>query len=124
MARAAQKVVGLGTRLGNSLATQGPKLATEAVEYSKPRLSKFWYYAKVELVPPTPGEFPAIQKGISDIIKSARTGKFANLTVKEAWANTLVCAEVAFWFFIGEQIGRRSIVGYNVKSDYEPHPYI
>jgi len=124
MARAAQKVVGLGTKLGASLATQGPKVAAQAAEYSKPRLAKFWYYAKVELVPPTPGEFPAIQKGIADIIKSAQTGKFANLTVKEAWLNTLVCAEVAFWFFIGEQIGRRSVIGYNVKSDYEPHGYI
>ncbi|XP_071500359.1 ATP synthase subunit g, mitochondrial-like [Diadema antillarum] len=124
MARAAQKLVGVGQRLGTSLATQGPKLASEAVEYSKPRLAKFLYYAKVELVPPTPGEFPAVQKGVMDIIKAARTGKWAQLTVKEAWLNTLVCAEVAFWFFVGEQIGRRSVIGYNVKSDYEPHGYI
>ena len=44
--------------------------------------------------------------------------------MQEAWVNTLVCAEIAFWFFVGEQIGRRSIVGYNVESDYEHPSYI
>ena len=68
---------------------------TEAVEFSKPRLAKFWYYAKVELVPPTPGEFPAIQKGVMDIVKAAKTGKYANLTVK-------VC--IALWLSIPEYI--------------------
>lgn len=46
------------------------------------------------------------------------------LSFQEAWVNTLVCAEIAFWFFIGEQIGRRSFIGYNIKSDYEPAGYI
>ncbi|XP_071841685.1 ATP synthase subunit g, mitochondrial-like [Apostichopus japonicus] len=124
MAKAAQKLVGLGTRLGTSLATQGPKVAGDALQWSRPRLSKFWYYARVELTPPMPADVPAISKGFSKIVDSAKTGKFMNLTVKEAWVNTLVCAEVAFWFFIGEQIGRRSFVGYNIKSDYEPHGYI
>lgn len=76
------------------------------------------------MTPPMPSDIPAISNGFSKIIASARTGKFMNLTVKEAWVNTLICAEVAFWFFIGEQIGRRSFIGYNIKSDYEPASYI
>nr|XP_002736779.1 PREDICTED: ATP synthase subunit g, mitochondrial-like [Saccoglossus kowalevskii] len=88
--------------------------------WSKPRLSKFWYYAKVELIPPTPAEFPKISKGISDIVASAKTGKWKQLTVREAWLNTLVAVEVCFWFFIGEQIGRRSLIGYNIDLAVEP----
>ncbi|XP_071958745.1 ATP synthase subunit g, mitochondrial-like [Antedon mediterranea] len=124
MAKVAQKLVGLTQRLGTSMVVQGPKITSDAVQYSKPRLSKFWYYAKVELAPPYPSEFPQIMKSAQDIVKSATTGKWAQLTVKEAWLNTLVCMEVAFWFFVGEQIGRKSIVGYKVNSDFEPLGYI
>ena len=42
------------------------------------------------------------------------TGKFLDVTVKEAAANTLVVAEIAFWFYVGEIVGRRSLIGYNV----------
>ncbi|XP_033641518.1 ATP synthase subunit g, mitochondrial-like [Asterias rubens] len=124
MAKALQKMVGMGQRLGTTVVTQGPKVAGDAMQWSKPRLSKFWYYARVELTPPSPADIPAIQKGFSNIVASARTGKWKQLTTKEAWLNTLVCVEVAFWFFIGEQIGRRSIIGYNVKSDFEEPVYI
>ncbi|XP_033119747.1 ATP synthase subunit g, mitochondrial-like [Anneissia japonica] len=124
MAKAAQKLAGLGQRLGSSLMVQGPKVASDAFAYSKPRLTKFWYYAKVELAPPFPNEFPQVMKGVQDVVKSATTGKWAQLTVKEAWVNTLVCVEVAFWFFVGEQIGRKSIVGYDIKGDFKPLGYI
>jgi len=36
------------------------------------------------------------------------------IVFQEAWLNSLVTAEVVFWFFIGECIGKRSIVGYHV----------
>merc|ERR1719184_698039 len=37
-------------------------------------------------------------------------GILENVTVKEAWLNTLITAEIAFWFFVGECIGKGSIV--------------
>ena len=45
---------------------------------------------------------------------AALAGKFMNVTVKQACVNTLVAAEIAFWFYVGEIIGRRSLIGYNV----------
>jgi F-type H+-transporting ATPase subunit g len=62
-------------KLLNSL----PKLT---VDFARPRLNTFWRYAKVELKPPTPGEFGEIGKGISNIVNGASSGKWAKVTVK------------------------------------------
>ncbi|XP_040827934.1 ATP synthase subunit g, mitochondrial-like [Ochotona curzoniae] len=82
--------------------------------YSKPRLATFWHYAKVELVSPTPAEILTAIQSLKKIIHSAQTGSFKQLTVKEAMLNGLVATEVWMWFYIGEIIGKRGIVGYNV----------
>lgn len=47
-------------------------------------------------------------------MRSARTGAWKNLTVKEATVNTVIGLEVMFWFFAGECIGKGSLVGYQV----------
>jgi len=47
-------------------------------------------------------------------INNLTTGKFQDLEVKKAWQNVLVATEVICWFFVGEVIGRRSLIGYNV----------
>ena len=89
-------------------------MVAAAVTYSKPRLATFWHYAKVELVPSTPGEIPTAIQSVKKIIQSAKTGSFKHLTVKEAVLNGLVATEVWMWFYIGEIIGKRGIVGYEV----------
>ncbi|KAL7738917.1 hypothetical protein ACLKA6_016920 [Drosophila palustris] len=81
-----------------SVATKGSGLLNRLLVQARPQLDVFLKYAKVELTPPTPGDIPAIRQSI----------------VKEAWLNTLVTAEVIFWFYIGECIGKRHLVGYNV----------
>jgi F-type H+-transporting ATPase subunit g len=91
-----------------------PIIAKGLVESSKPKLATFVKYAKVELVPPTPAEIPQALKGFGQLLKSTATFRWRKLTVKEAWLNTLVGTEIALWFFIGECIGKRHIVGYKV----------
>ena len=71
-------------------------------------------YAVVELTPPSPTELPAIKNGIVKLLSGAKTGAWKNLTVREAWLNTLVAAEICFWFYAGEVIGKRHLVGYKV----------
>ena len=69
-------------------------MVATAVTYSKPQLATFWRYAKVELIPPTPGEIPTAIQSMKKIIQSAKTGSFKHLTVKEAVLNGLVATEV------------------------------
>ncbi len=45
-------------------------------------MSRFWYFARVELRPPSPSEFGQVQEGIQQIVKSASTGAWRQLTVK------------------------------------------
>ncbi|KOC69712.1 ATP synthase subunit g, mitochondrial [Habropoda laboriosa] len=85
-------------------------LATNA----RPALSKFVYYAKVELVPPKISDIPAIRSGITNLFSSIKNRQFLQLTVREVWLNTLVGIEIYCWFFVGECIGKRHLIGYKV----------
>ncbi|XKL61458.1 hypothetical protein PGB90_008515 [Kerria lacca] len=72
-------------------------------------------YAKVELIPPKPSEFREIKQGIGNVICAYKNKSYKNLTIKEVWLNTLITTEVILWFFVGEIIGRRNLVGYHQK---------
>lgn len=67
--------------------------------------------ALVELRPPTPAEIP---RAIKDGYRLFTKGNWIDCTVREAWLNTLVTTEVICWFFVGECIGKGTLVGYQV----------
>uniref|UniRef100_T1GKJ3 ATP synthase subunit g n=1 Tax=Megaselia scalaris TaxID=36166 RepID=T1GKJ3_MEGSC len=96
------------------LAKKLPGIWNELSKQVKPKLEEFWKYAKVELTPPAPNEIPEIAKGVKNIVCTAVSGRWKQITVREAWLNTLVVTEVGLWFYIGECIGKRHLVGYNV----------
>uniref|UniRef100_A0A8I3WD12 ATP synthase F(0) complex subunit g, mitochondrial n=1 Tax=Callithrix jacchus TaxID=9483 RepID=A0A8I3WD12_CALJA len=98
----------------HNLVKKTPALVNAAVTYSKPQLATFWYYAKVELIPPTPAEIPRAIQSLKETVSSTQTGSFKQLTVKEAVLNGLVATEVLMWFYVGEIIGKCGIIGYNV----------
>ncbi|KAG7310863.1 hypothetical protein JYU34_003694 [Plutella xylostella] len=89
-------------------------LINNAIAQARPKLAIFMKYAKVELAPPKLSEMPQIKAGISKLLASAKTGAWKQQTIKQATLNTLVGMEVCFWFYVGECIGKRHIVGYQV----------
>ncbi|XP_013191961.1 ATP synthase subunit g, mitochondrial [Amyelois transitella] len=97
-----------------SAAAKLPSLLSSAVAQARPKFNIFMKYARVELAPPKLSEIPQVKAGIAKLLNSAKTGAWKQLTVKQATLNTLVGAEVLFWFYVGECIGKRHIVGYNV----------
>ncbi|XP_055516510.1 ATP synthase subunit g, mitochondrial isoform X2 [Leucoraja erinacea] len=101
-------------RLVRSVVAGGPVLASATVKYSRPRLATFWKYARVELSPPTPGEIPVAVESFKGLVASFKAGSYKQITVKDSMRNALVAAEVLMWFYIGEVIGRGSLIGYNV----------
>ncbi|KAM3176966.1 hypothetical protein ACTXT7_005441 [Hymenolepis weldensis] len=90
-----------------------------SMDKGRPAAAKFYKYAKVEMRPPTMNELtPAMEEGRS-IIKFFQTGAWKQKSVKEFALDGVVAVEVLMWFFIGEIIGRRSLIGYKkVKGAY------
>merc|ERR1712226_1488583 len=94
-----------------NLIAKGPAMF---LRFSQPRLATFVKYAKVELTPPSPTQLGAIVKGSAGLVGDALTMKWLTCTMGQAAVNTVVVAEIACWFFIGECIGKGSLVGYQV----------
>ncbi|XP_015783091.1 ATP synthase subunit g, mitochondrial [Tetranychus urticae] len=98
----------------SKLAAKIPQLVNQAKPVVNANLNRFMHYAKVELAPPHPGEIPQIFRDAGKLIKGAATGRWARVTVREGLVNAIITAEVICWFFVGEIIGKRSLIGYKV----------
>ncbi|KER24926.1 hypothetical protein X801_05016 [Opisthorchis viverrini] len=89
------------------------KVASTGISKGRPALSKFMNYARVEMRPPTLSDIgPAVAEA-TQLINAAKSGRWKEVTVKDGLLNAVVTIEVLAWFFIGEIIGRRSILGYS-----------
>jgi F-type H+-transporting ATPase subunit g len=90
------------------------KAPANFLRFSQPRLASFRKYAMVELTPPMPNELGQVVKSSAKLLQSTLTFKWATTSVGEAAVNAVIVAEVACWFFIGECIGKGSLIGYQV----------
>ncbi|XP_054712314.1 ATP synthase subunit g, mitochondrial-like [Uloborus diversus] len=100
--------------MASSLSTKLPNLIKGMVTNGQPKLAVFMKYAKVELAPPKMSEMPEVMAGFGKLMRSAKSGAWKQVPVKEAWLNSLIAAEIYFCFCIGECIGKGSLLGYQV----------
>jgi F-type H+-transporting ATPase subunit g len=82
------------------------------VRSAQPQMANFARLAKVELVPSA--DVGGMLKGVGSLAKDALTFKWAQASMKDVAVNTVVVVEIACWFFIGECVGKGSLVGYQV----------
>ncbi|XP_015377407.1 PREDICTED: ATP synthase subunit g, mitochondrial-like [Diuraphis noxia] len=85
------------------------------IEAARPNIKTFAKYAKVELTPPKLSDLPEIKNGIYKMTQTARTGCWKNITVKDATVQSFIALEVYMWFYVGECIGKRHLIGYDIK---------
>jgi len=81
-----------------------------------PTLDKQARYARVEMAPPSPAEILKAPGQLAAVYNTWRSGGWKDFTVEQGFANFLVFLEILMWFFIGEIIGRGSIVGYKLTA--------
>ncbi|KAJ1980664.1 hypothetical protein H4R35_001033 [Dimargaris xerosporica] len=68
-------------------------------------------YVKEQLAPPTTAEYYQARKQLLDMFKRENVMK---LTAKDVAKGALIGIEVGGFFLVGEIIGRRNLVGYDV----------
>ncbi|KXS20145.1 hypothetical protein M427DRAFT_403203 [Gonapodya prolifera JEL478] len=68
------------------------------------------------MLPPNPAEFSQAVSGLSGFFGAFRTGTWRYVTVRDAAALAARGVEIAGFFYVGEMIGRRSVIGYNVEG--------
>jgi Mitochondrial ATP synthase g subunit len=66
------------------------------------------------LLPPALDTLPAARAATAGIVSSVRSGAFRAWTVRDVMRGTVLAAECASVFIVGEMIGRRSFIGYDV----------
>ncbi|KAI6661544.1 ATP synthase g subunit [Oopsacas minuta] len=106
-------------RLGKKTVNLSVSLVQRSIAVSRPKLSIFLGHARKELLPPTPSELGVAMEQAGKVYSNFTSLKFLNLTMKEGAKNVLVGVEICCWFFVGEIIGRGSIVGYKLPGTQE-----
>ena len=64
----------------------------------------------------SPGSFAEAQAGIGRFFTAFQTGAWKKVTIREAGYLAGQVGTIAGFFFVGEMIGRQSIVGYKIHE--------
>lgn len=82
----------------------------DSVVIDKQKITQTLKIMAKELGPPSPTEIPQIVKDGRRLLAT----NWSQLTVREAFLGLLVTADVSCWFFVGECIGKGTLIGYQV----------
>ncbi|KAI8643922.1 mitochondrial ATP synthase g subunit-domain-containing protein [Parasitella parasitica] len=75
-------------------------------------------YTKEGMAFPTGAQFTQAQQSLQNTLKISN---LKNLTFSDVAKGGVILAEIYTFFLIGEIVGRRNLIGYNVKSEAAAH---
>merc|ERR1712168_1224751 len=100
------------------IGSRGYNAVAKIARVTRPKVQNFAKNASVEMAPPSPGEFMGELNVLkNDILSGKSAARTSNMTVNEVTAKGLVLVEVALIFYLGEMLGRKSIIGYSPKVE-------
>ncbi|KAJ3339999.1 hypothetical protein HDU93_007548 [Gonapodya sp. JEL0774] len=65
---------------------------------------------------PNPAEFGKALSGVTGFFNAFKNGTWRYVTVRDATSLAARGVEIAGFFYVGEMIGRRSLIGYNIEG--------
>ncbi|KAF9103738.1 hypothetical protein BGX29_002986 [Mortierella sp. GBA35] len=81
-------------------------------------------YIREGMAPPSGAQFETARGAALQFIWDARKSKYWSKISKTQYLNAgLVAAEAYVFFMVGEIVGRRNLIGYNVKSADSHHEH-
>ena len=89
-------------------------LTRKVITNSIPHMNTIWNCVKVELRPPTYSEILDAKELATQAYLKIYTRQYLQNTVGQVLQTTLVAIEVTMWFFVGEILGRKNVIGYKV----------
>jgi F-type H+-transporting ATPase subunit g len=78
-------------------------------------------YVREQMQLPKIEQWPEAKKQWQELLHIYSSGAYREWTLKELLQRSLVAAEIMGFFVIGEMIGRRSIIGYNIQVADKDH---
>jgi F-type H+-transporting ATPase subunit g len=78
-------------------------------------------YLREQMQPPRMSQWAEAKQQFRELLQTYSSGAYKQWTMKELFQRSLVAVEVAGFFIIGEMIGRRSIIGYNINGADKVH---
>ncbi|KAI9197085.1 mitochondrial ATP synthase g subunit-domain-containing protein [Polychytrium aggregatum] len=78
-------------------------------------VSQVFTHAKVTI--PNPAAFGEASQGITNFVQSFSSGTWKKITVKDLKAFVSHGIQIVGFFAVGEMVGRRSVIGYDIPGN-------
>jgi F-type H+-transporting ATPase subunit g len=73
-------------------------------------------YHRQQLQPPRLEQWPEARQQYRELLQLYSSGAYKHWTMRELFQKSWVAIEIFGFFIIGEILGRRSLIGYNIKT--------
>lgn len=92
-------------------------IAEPLIYYSRVTLEVLKLVAQHQKISiPTPGHFAEAQGALGSFFSATQNGAWKAITLAQVGRGLLETVKIGGFFYVGEMIGRRSLVGYDIEG--------